>query len=110
MVNLSDIGLDDNALFCYTNLTTCCRGVYNPSGRTGGAWRFPNNAVVDHRYGSTSSVFSRSRTEHAILLHRGNSTLGPTGIFTCEIPDSSSKDQNVNFDIYDFITTNLLPT
>ena len=114
MVNLSDIGLDNNALFCYTNLTTCCRGIDNPSGGADGAWRFPNNIVVGSKTGSSSSVFSRNRAERAILLHRGNSALGPSGIFTCEIPDGSSKDQNVYFGIYNeatgkritFFTTN----
>ena len=36
VVNLSDIGLDNNALFCYTNLTTCCKGSDNPSGGADG--------------------------------------------------------------------------
>ena len=101
MVNLSDIGLDNNALFCYTNLTTCCRGSDNPNGGVDGDWRFPNNDVVSSRGAASPSVFSRNRAERAILLHRGINAMGPTGIFTCVIPDGSSNDQNVYFGIYD---------
>ena len=83
-----------------TSLTTCCRGSDNPSGGTDGAWRFPNNDDVSTRNTASPSEFSRNRAERAILLHRGINAMGPTGIFTCVIPDGSSNNQNVYFGIY----------
>ena len=100
VVNLNDIGLNDNALFCYTNLSTCCRGVDNPNGGSQGSWRFPEGNAVGSL--NDNNVFTRNRNQHAVVLHHEISAAGPTGIFTCVIPDSNNVTQQVNFGIYDF--------
>ena len=103
MVNLNDIGLNDNALFCYTNLSTCCRGVDNPNGGSQGSWLFPEgNAVGSLRF-AENNEFSRNRSERAVVLHRGINAAGPTGIFTCVIPDSNNVVQQVYFGIYNIV-------
>ena len=107
-MNLNDIGLDDNALFCYTNLNTCCRSVDNPNGGSQGSWRFPEGKPVDSLNRADNNVFTRNRNEHALVLHRAISTVGPSGIFTCVIPDSNNIVQQVYFGIYDFDEGKLL--
>ena len=100
VVNLIDIGLNDNALFCYTNLSTCCRSVDYPIGGLQGSWMFPEGNAVGSLNKADSNVFTRNRNERALVLHRGISAAGPTGIFTCVIPDSNNVRQKVYFGIY----------
>ena len=100
MVNLNDIGLNDNALFCYTNLSTCCRGDDNPNGGSQGSWMFPEGNDVGSSSFADNNEFSSHRSEHAILLYRGINAAGPTGIFTCVIPDGNNAPQQVYFGIY----------
>ena len=78
IVLLSDIGLDSEALFCFSPSTDCCT--------SRGEWRFPNGAFIS---GSTSSDLYRSRGNRILLLHRINDILGPTGIYTCLVPSTS---------------------
>ena len=108
MVNLNDIGLDDNALFCYTNLSTCCRIIDNPNGGSQGSWRFPEGNAVGSLNKADNNVFTRNRNERALVLHRGINAAIPTGIFTCVIPDSNNRVQQVYFGIYDFDEGKLL--
>ena len=82
MVNLIDIGLNDNALFCYTNLNTCCRSIDNPIGGSQGSWMFPEGNAVGSLNGADNNVFTRNRNERALVLHRGINCAVPTGIFT----------------------------
>ena len=100
MVNLNDIGLNDNALFCYTSLSTCCRSVDNPNGGSQGSWIFPEGNAVGRLSLADNNEFSRNRYGHAVVLHRVISDIGPTGIFTCVIPDSNNLTQQVYFGIY----------
>ena len=108
VVYLNDIGLDDNALFCYTNLRTCCRSVDNPNGGSQGSWRFPEGKNVGSLNRADNNVFTRNRNERALVLHRGINGAVPTGIFTCVIPDSNNRVQQVYFGIYDFDEGKLL--
>ena len=100
MVNLNDIGLNDNALFCYTSLSTCCRSVDNPVGGSQGSWIFPEGNAVGRLSLANNNEFSRNRYGRAVVLHRGISDVEPTGIFTCVIPDSNNLTQQVYFGIY----------
>ena len=78
---LSDIGLDSEALFCLTPSTGCCN--------SRGAWKFPNGSYVG---GSISSDLYRSRGNRTLLLHRMSDVMGPTGIYTCLVPTSSTSN------------------
>ena len=100
VVNLNDTGLNDNALFCYTNLSTCCRGDDNPNGGSQGSWMFPEGNAVGRLSLANNNEFSRNRSERAVVLHRGMSASRSTGIFTCVIPDSNNVRQQVYFGIY----------
>ena len=75
---LSDIGLDSEALFCLTPSTDCCN--------SRGAWRLPNGDSLSE---STSSDWYFSRGNRILLLHRMSDVMGPTGIYTCLVPNTS---------------------
>ena len=95
VVALADIGEDLLALFCLTNLTTCCA---EADGGSAGEWFLPGQAQpvisVDSQ-GADSAVFVAARGPSAVLLNRRNNAGGPTGIFTCEIPDASGQLRTV---------------
>ena len=75
------IGQDTLALYCLTNLTTCCT---NAEGGVAGEWHLP----------ADSAIFAISRTAGAVVLSR-LSAGGPTGIFICEIPDASGQNRTL---------------
>ena len=84
---LSDIGEGSNALFCLTNRTQCCT---TEAGLSRGGWRFPNDTSVI--LNATSYQFYRIRGHSSVSLNRRSEALGPTGTFTCRIPNSQSED------------------
>ena len=86
LLNIKDIGVDSNALYCLTNITQCCR-----SGGRVRDWYYPNN----NRIGSkASNIIYRTRGPQSVILHRDN-TLQPVGIFRCQI-----NNDNVYVGIY----------
>ena len=102
MVPLQDIGegtayLDRDstaALSCITNLVSCCRGV---DGGSAGEWYLPGESVpvIGANMASPSDAFSRGRGPSAVLLNRMNSGVGPTGVYTCEVPDENGVVQQL---------------
>ena len=84
---LEDIGENDTALLCMTNLTACC---VSPDK---GSWVFPNNTVV-----FSSGDFYTTRGEMVVHLNRRRG--GAEGIYRCEIPDSMNVTQTVYIGVY----------
>ena len=84
MVSLTDIGEGYNALHCLTNLTTCCK-----VPRRMGQWILPNGSVL---LGNGTDFYTR-RGPSAVLLNHRTGAMGPTGLFTCQVPD---EDGNKN--------------
>ena len=90
-VALADIGEDLLALYCLTNLTTCCT---DAEGGVAGEWFLPGQtqAVIGvDAQGADSAVFTAARAPSAVLLNHRNNAGGPTGIFTCRIPDGNGQ-------------------
>ena len=85
---------DDKALLCFTDLHQCCD---DTSGHAG-EWYFPNKSAVDNE--SSNSDIYRSRGPSVVHLHRRNSTMMPTGMFRCEIPDASGVIRNIYVGVY----------
>ena len=83
---LSDIGEGSSALYCLTDRTACCSSA---AGGRHGAWRFPNGAVVIENQ-SADVYFTRGLS--SLLLNRRSSAVGPTGVYTCLIPDAQDID------------------
>ncbi len=83
MVTITDIGVGDNALFCLSNSSSCCRG---RDGMTSGEWFLPGGSSPIYGSGDTSSAnFSRSRRSSAVLLNRRNNAIEPEGLYRCDV-------------------------
>ena len=98
-VSIDDIGEGNKALLCQTNKTNCCNS--SMSGQIkAGEWYFPNgNQVqimgIDR---NTDHYFYRNRGSKVVRLHR---VMDPPerGRFSCEVPDSSGKNQIIYVNI-----------
>ena len=91
---LEDIGEGDDALFCVTNFTACCRLSYN--GSASGNWFFPNDSKVVSI--GVQMDFYRSRGNMTVRLNRRGG--GEEGIYRCEIPDSMNVTQTIYIGVY----------
>ena len=99
IVTLSDIGEDSFSLLCYTNNTQCCRYRYYPSARyTIREWYFPNGTNVNVK--GAQGDFYRTRGSSVVRLNRRNSTMIPTGVFRCEIPDANETNRSIYVGVY----------
>ena len=100
VVALTAIGADNNALVCLTNFTACCSNSETGGTISLGDWRLPDGSLVPGgASGSTASII-RTRGASAVLLHRRNNVMVPTGVFTCEVPDASGVLRFVYIYIY----------
>ena len=93
-VDIDDIGEgDDGALLCVTDLMQCCRGS-ETGGRGGlGEWLYPDgtNVLLER----DSDNFYRNREHNTVRLNRRNNAISPTGLYCCEVPDSTFTMQRV---------------
>ena len=89
---LSDIGEGSNALFCLTNRRNCCTA---EAGLKQGGWKFPNTTTVT--LNDSSYNFYRIRGYSSVSLNRKSEAMGPTGTFTCRIPNNQSE---VNMNLF----------
>ena len=78
-ISITEVGEDDNAVLCRTDLTTCCGGTQGDSGQ--GDWIYPNGTEVGNR----ADIF-RTREDMDIRLHRMHNVVAPTGQYCCEVP------------------------
>ncbi len=99
IVNISDIGVGDNALFCLSNSSSCCRGI---DGVASGEWFLPGgSSPIDDRGESSSTAdFSRSRRSNAVLLNRRNNAIGPEGPHRCDVIDARNITQSLYIGIH----------
>ena len=92
-VNIDDIGEDDEALLCKTDKAECCGTRPNRFGE----FYYPLGARVPIK--KAGQGFYRNRDEQQIRLNRRPGTMAPTGVYRCEIPDSSGVMQKVFINI-----------
>ncbi len=93
IVTITDIGVGDNALFCLSNSSSCCR---NRDGIASGEWFLPGESSPINGSGSFSTDdFSRIRRSSAVLLNRRNNALGPEGLHRCDVIDEKNIDQTL---------------
>ena len=100
MVSLTDVGEGYNALHCLTNLTTCCRGA---DGGSAGEWFLPGQTspVAGVNAPNAGIVgFTKSRCPSAVLLNRRTGAVGPTGLYTCQVPDWSGMERTLYIGVY----------
>ena len=89
-IAITEVGEDDNAVLCRTDLTTCCGGTGGETRQ--GHWRYPNGTLVDGRF-SGDDIY-RDRRTMVVRLHRRNSATTPTGQYCCEVPTMSNPSSN----------------
>ena len=99
-MNLEDIGEEDDALFCKTNLTACCHASDTNNLPGLGNWFIPNGTKVPSS--SSQWDFYRTRGQMVVRMHRRRG--GVNGIYHCEIPDSMNVNQSINIGVYNTST------
>ena len=92
VVAINDIGEGDDALLCVTDKPDCCDIQDNKMGE----FYYPDNTAVG--YSNTNSL-SRNRGTKVVRLNRRNNVLSPTGIYRCEVPDSTGTNRNIYINI-----------
>ena len=95
-VALEDIGENDTALLCMTNLTACCRPPHTGTESALGNWYFPDGTVVPSS--DTHGDIYRTSDQMVVYLNRRRS--GEDGIYHCKIPDSTNVLQTIYIGVY----------
>ena len=104
IVTLEDIGEEDDALLCMTNLTACCRISYTGENWSVlGNWFFPNGSRVPTS--GNQWDFYRDRGQMVVRLNRRRG--GVDGIYRCEILDSVNVTQTMYTGVYNARTGEL---
>ena len=96
LVNLEEIGEDDDALLSTTANTACCSRSESPGGDILGQWFYPNGSAVADR--GFEWDFFRTRGPSIVRLNRRRG--GETGIYGCLIPDILNIDQPLYIGLY----------
>ena len=94
IVNLNEIGQNNEALFCITNNTNCCNSTIITERL--GNWYLPSSTIIN-RY---SIDFYGNRGPSTVSLNRRNDSTILSGIFHCEIPDTSGANQILYIGVY----------
>ncbi len=94
IVTITDIEVGDNALFCLSNSSSCCR---SRDGMARGQWFLPGGSSSISGNGESFSManFSRSRRPSAVLLNRRNNAIGPEGLYRCDVIDARNITQTL---------------
>ena len=101
LVNLEDIGEDDDALLCTTANTACCSRAESPGAAILGQWFYPNGSAVADRIVNIEGdewEFYRTRGPSIVRLNRRRG--GVTGIYGCLVPDTLNTDQPLYIGLY----------
>jgi hypothetical protein len=93
-VVLGNIGEGSDALYCLTNRTQCC-GI-STGGVNRGIWKFPDGTNVEE---DTTADIYFTRGFSSIHLNRRSSAVGPTGVYTCVIPDAGNVPRTLTITI-----------
>ena len=93
VVPLLEVGEDDSALLCKTDLTDCCG---TPPNRFGHFY-YPSGVMVPVR--NLGHSFYRNRGVQEVRLNRREGATSPAGKFRCEVPDAKGTTQNQYIDL-----------
>ena len=89
VIFLSEVGENENALLCKTDLVTCC----GTQPYRFGEFHYPSGETVSVR--KAERGFYRNRGAQVVRLNRREGVTSPTGKFRCAIPDASGTIQNL---------------
>jgi hypothetical protein len=85
IVMLRTIGVGISALYCLTNNRNECCKASTSAGMKHDLWRFPNGSNVGE---DTTVGIYFTRGFSSLHLNRRSSAVGPTGVYTCAVPDT----------------------
>ena len=83
VISLSEVGENEHALLCKTDLVPCCGTLPNRFGE----FYYPNGDTVSVK--GLGHGFYRDRGAQMVCLNRREGVTSPTGKFRCAIPDAS---------------------
>ena len=89
VIPLSEVGENENALLCKTDLVTCCG---TPPNRFG-EFYYPDGATILIQ--NAGHGFYRNRGVQEVRLNRREGVTSPTGKFHCAVPDASGMIRNL---------------
>ena len=75
-------------LHCITNLTTCCT---EGDGGVAGEWFLPGQTQAVSSRALSSTSFNTQGVPSAVALRNFRRIEWPSGIYTCQIPDTSGQ-------------------
>ena len=93
-LSLTSIGKDQDALICKTDKEDCCA---TPPNRVG-EFYYPGGVQVPIR--KLGGAFYRTRGNQEIYLNRRAGFNSPSGVFRCDIPNSSGMMQTIYITLY----------
>ena len=96
IITFENIGEGSNSLFCFTNLSSCCRK-YDNGMRALGNWYFPDESALEPE---RANNFYKNRGPSVVRLHKKPSITSPTGIYRCDIPDDNGVSQSIFVGVY----------
>ena len=94
-VDISLVGSGSDAVYCHTDLSTCCVAGQGPHR---GDWYFPDEDRLQFPDGVTPIV--ESRLAQRVELRRISSATEPTGIYRCDIPTDAVNDNGMRETVY----------
>ena len=89
IIFLLEVGENENALLCKTDLVTCCGTQPNRFGE----FHYPSGETVSVK--KAERGFYRNRGDQVVRLNRREGVTSPAGRFHCAIPDASGTIQNL---------------
>ena len=108
VINIMDVGENESALICQTDLRPCCKY----STFRAGEWYYPNGEVVPIE-GKKRDFYRNRGDDGTVRLNRRNNATYPNGIYRCEIPDHRGINQTLHIDLklvtYSYFGKLLLP-
>ena len=101
VIPISEIGEEEDALLCITDLRECCKKNQTLSNETAlGNWFYPNESAVGTlEHFSSDQGFYKNRDRSVVLLHRKGNITVPTGQFCCDIPDATNETVKICIDV-----------
>ena len=89
LITRTDIGVDDDAVYCVVDDANCCGTPSAGNGR--GEWYFPLMGMYLHLKTQPVFKFYASWTTGAVLMnYRGTDGGGASGVFSCKIQDANN--------------------
>ncbi len=99
LVNLDSVGGEDAvALLCVTNAMSCC-SPDEGGGSNLGQWFFPDGNTPDFP-ATHLSRYHMSFGPSVVRLHRSSAAATISGVYRCDLPDSSSETQTLFIGLY----------